>query len=143
MWFRVDDKFPFHRKTIRAGNAAVGLWVRAGSWLRSQEAEDDTREPGLITLAELKTMGTQAEVNRLVAAGFFVACKHDGHKAVRFHDWAEWQPSLEDLEAKRESWAVRKRRSRLHAAGDHTMCLPRYCHDAPPYDDTEPHREDD
>ena len=31
-WFNVDDGFAFHRKAVRAGNAAIGLWTRAGSW---------------------------------------------------------------------------------------------------------------
>lgn len=31
-WFKVDDHLAFHRKTLAAGNEAMGLWVRAGSW---------------------------------------------------------------------------------------------------------------
>ena len=30
--FEVDDQFAFHRKTLRAGNEAIGVWVRAGAW---------------------------------------------------------------------------------------------------------------
>ena len=30
--FEVDDQFAFHQKTLRAGNEAIGVWVRAGAW---------------------------------------------------------------------------------------------------------------
>lgn len=31
-WFKVDDTFYGHPKTLKAGNAAVGLWVKAGAY---------------------------------------------------------------------------------------------------------------
>ena len=31
-WFKVDDKLHDHRKARRAGKAAIGVWVLAGSW---------------------------------------------------------------------------------------------------------------
>jgi len=30
-WFKVDDTLAFHAKVVAAGNAAMGLWVRAGA----------------------------------------------------------------------------------------------------------------
>lgn len=136
MWFKVDDQLAFHRKTLKAGNAAMGLWVRAGSWLSGQKRED---APGVITLAELRTMGTAAEVNRLEAAGFFTKAVLDREKAYRFNDWHEYQPLPEEIAARRSDWAARKARQRRHRSGDHDDCLPRYCDHAPP----EPHREDE
>lgn len=133
--FKVDDQLAFHRKTLKAGNAAMGLWVRSGSWLSGQKRTD---APGVITLAELRTMGTAAEIKRLIDAGgtgepgFLVPVKYHGVKACRFHDWADYQPLPEDLETTREQWAARKRRSRRHAAGDHAGCLPEHCDQAPP-----------
>jgi hypothetical protein len=35
-WFKVDDNLALHQKTLRAGNAAMGMWVRAGSWAMQQ-----------------------------------------------------------------------------------------------------------
>lgn len=131
MWFKVDDQLAFHRKTIAAGNAAMGLWVRAGSWLR-QPGNTRKGSPGVLTLAEARTMGSAAEVNRLIAAGLWHKTSIDGAKAVRFHDWQEFQPDADDLEDKRTVWADRKKRQRHHRAGDHSLCLPRYCDDAPP-----------
>ena len=31
-WFKVDDNLALHPKVLGAGNAAMGMWVRAGSW---------------------------------------------------------------------------------------------------------------
>lgn len=131
MWFKVDDQLAFHRKTLTAGNAAMGLWVRAGSWLR-KPGNARPGHPGLLTLAEARTMGTAAEVNRLIAAELWEKTTLNGAKAVRFHDWAEFQPTADELDDKRSVWAERKKRQRHHRAGDHTLCLPRYCDDAPP-----------
>lgn len=131
MWFAVDDQLAFHRKTLAAGNAAMGLWVRAGSWLR-QPGNARGRPPGVLLLDEARTMGTAAEVNRLVSAGLWHKTTLDGAKAVRFHDWTDRQPGEDELERKRTDWAGKKRRQRHHRAGDHSLCLPDYCDDAPP-----------
>ena len=138
MWFKADDQLAFHRKTLRAGNAAMGLWIRSGTWLSGQQRND---APGVITLAELRTMGTAAEIKRLIDAGgpgqpgFLEPCKYAGEKACRFHDWAEYQPLAETVEDKRAHWSERKRRSRAHKAGDHSWCLIENCPDAPPLPD--------
>ena len=141
MWFKVDDQLAFHRKTLAAGNAAMGLWVRAGSWARSPQGyKADT--PGVLTYDEARSMGTAAEIRRLIDAGLWEPCKLGGRKAVRFHDWPEFQPDADNLDAKRADWALRKRRQRHHKDGDHSLCLERYCDDAPPLPD-EPPDEDD
>ena len=131
MWFKVDDQLAFHRKTIAAGNAAVGLWVRAGSWLR-QPGNGRADAPGTLTLAEARTMGSSAQVKALIDAELWHPCKLKGAKAVRFHDWDEYQPAAEELTDKRDEWATRKRRSRKHKRGDHSECLFGHCDDAPP-----------
>ena len=35
-WFKVDDQLAFNAKIVAAGNEAMGLWVRAGSWSAAQ-----------------------------------------------------------------------------------------------------------
>ena len=35
-WFKVDDQLAFNAKVVAAGNEAMGLWVRAGSWSAAQ-----------------------------------------------------------------------------------------------------------
>ena len=137
MWFKADDDLAFHRKTLRAGNAAMGLWIRAGTWLR-QPANARPDAPGVITYAELRQMGTAAEIKKLIDAGgpggtgFLEPIKYQGERACRFHDWQDYQPLPENLEATRDQWKERKRRQRAHRAGDHTYCNPDWCDEAPP-----------
>lgn len=37
-WFRLDDSFHSHPKVIAAGNEAIGLYVRCGTWLAAHQA---------------------------------------------------------------------------------------------------------
>lgn len=134
-WFKVDDGLAFHRKTLEAGNAAIGLWTRAGSWLR-KDGNALKGHPGVLLLTTAQTMGTTAQINALVKVELWHRCTVDGRKALRFHDWASFQPDAEELDDKRAVWAERKKRQRHHRAGDHSLCIPGYC-DAidPPADD--------
>lgn len=130
-WFKVDDQLAHHRKVMAAGNGAMGLWVRAGSWLR-RPGNARKGLPGVLLLDEARTMGTAAEVKRLIDAGLWHRTTLDGRKAVRFHDWPDHQPDDDELGDKRTVWAERKKRQRHHRSGDHSLCLPDYCDDAPP-----------
>jgi hypothetical protein len=62
-WFRVDDNLAFHAKAIAAGNAAMGLWVRAGAWAMQQLTD------GEIPRHMAQQMGTRGEIKRLVDSG--------------------------------------------------------------------------
>jgi hypothetical protein len=64
-YLNVDDQLAFHRKTIIAGNTAMGVWVRAGSWVTGQHT--DGRIPDEIA----RSIGRPADIARLVAAGFW------------------------------------------------------------------------
>lgn len=86
-WFRVDDNLAFHSKTIAAGNGAMGLWVRAGSWSMQQLTD------GKIPLHVARSMGTKAEANRLVSAGLW----RESEGGYEFHQWHGRQPSAEDV----------------------------------------------
>jgi hypothetical protein len=91
-WFRVDDQLCLSRKTITAGNKAMGLWVRAGSWAMQQLTD------GHIPAAALTMLGgTRADANNLVTAGLW----HKTQDGYRFHEWDHWQPSKADLEEQR------------------------------------------
>lgn len=105
-WFNVDDGFAFHRKTVRAGNAAVGLWVRAGSWC-AKELTD-----GFVPDHMIRTMGTVKQAERLVAAGLWV--RDDDREGFQFHQYAEdgRNFSREVVLKKREQAAEKKRRQR-------------------------------
>lgn len=103
-WFKVDDTFAFHQKCVAAGNSAIGLWVRAGSWCASQLND------GFVPDHMIVTLGTKGQANRLVDVGLWV--REDG--GYRFHQWNEdgRQPTREEVEAKRQEWRDKKRKQR-------------------------------
>jgi hypothetical protein len=91
-WFKVDDSLAFHAKTVAAGNAAMGLWLRAGAWCAQQLT--DGRVPTHMVRA---LGGTSSAANALVDAGLWLR-DDDGY---RFHDWADYQPSAAEVHADR------------------------------------------
>ena len=105
-WFKVDDNLAFHAKVMTAGNAAMGLWVRAGSW--SMQMLTDGRIPAAIC----RQLGTESQAKKLVEAGLWETTK-DGW---RFHGWDERQPSRASVEAERLSARERQARARQAAA---------------------------
>lgn len=65
-WFKVDDGLPDHPKVLLAGNAAMGLWVRAGAWSMKHLTD------GFIPEAFVRLLGTAKEARALVTAGLWV-----------------------------------------------------------------------
>ena len=107
-WFKVDDTLALHPKVAQAGNAAMGLWIRAGSW-SAQHLTD-----GFVPDYILPPLGGKvADARRLVAVGLWVT--EDG--GWRFHDWQRFQPSRADVLANRESERRRKAQARAKASG--------------------------
>lgn len=104
-WFRVDDTFPSHPKVMAAGNAAIGLWVRAGSWSMQQLTD------GYIPTHVLPMLGKPVEARRLVDAGLWLEVEG----GWRFHNWDERQPSKEQLEGDRNAARERQKRARERA----------------------------
>jgi hypothetical protein len=64
-WFKIDDKAHSHPKLIKAGNAALGLWLRCGSYAAQHLTEGIV--PGVV--AEL--YGTKPQAAKLVKAGLW------------------------------------------------------------------------
>jgi hypothetical protein len=90
-WFYVEDNLAFHPKTIAAGNAAMGLWVRAGSWSGWQLTD------GAVPTEMARSMGTPGQAKSLVAAGLWTPSA-DGYQ---FHQWEERQRTRDEVEEKR------------------------------------------
>jgi hypothetical protein len=88
VWFKVDDSFAFHPKTMAAGNPAIGLWVRAGAWAGDQHTG------GHIPYRLLGSLGTRAQARDLVKSRLWIP----DSDSWRFHDWTDYQPSAHDLE---------------------------------------------
>lgn len=103
-WFPVDDGFAFHPKAAAAGDAALGLWVRAGSYSARYLTE------GFLSHADLKQLRAKpSQVRALVDARLWVEV--DG--GVQFHEWTEnGNRSRAQVEADRAAAAERKRRQR-------------------------------
>lgn len=71
-WFKIDDSAHSHPKFIRAGNAALGLWLRCGSYSAQHLLE------GFIPKAVVKPFGgTPAQVRKLLEAGLWHDAGHD------------------------------------------------------------------
>lgn len=103
-WFKVDDTLAFHAKAIAAGNAAMGLWVRAGSWSAQQLTD------GFIPAHVAAALGTPEEAAALVQVSLWDM----GDTGFQFHQWtdADRQPLREDVERRREAWRQKKRAQR-------------------------------
>ncbi|MFI6368673.1 hypothetical protein ACIBG0_38825 [Nocardia sp. NPDC050630] len=98
VWFNVDDTLAFHPKAIKAGNAALGLWVRAGSW------SAQTLSDGFVPRQIARSLGSIGQCKALVTAGLWVEV--DG--GYQFHQWDQKQQTKSDVELRRESERKRK-----------------------------------
>lgn len=101
-WFKVDDTLAFHSKSVAAGNPAMGLWVRAGSW--SMQTLSDGFIPDVIAAQ----LGTKAQATRLVESGLWDRLPN----GYAFHEWAQRQPTKAQVNEDRAATAERQRLSR-------------------------------
>jgi hypothetical protein len=101
-WFKVDDNLAFHAKTIAAGNAAMGMWVRAGSW------SAQTLTDGFIPAHMLNSFGSKSLAKKLVQSGFWV----EAEGGYQFHEWEDRQPTREAVEKDRTAARERVRAAR-------------------------------
>lgn len=110
-WFKVDDNLAFHPKAVMAGNAAMGLWVRSGSWVAQQLTD------GFVPLDIVRSIGSGGQSEKLVEAGLWLPCG----KGFEFHEWAApgRQPTRAQVEQKRETAAKRLQKWR-EKHGDET-----------------------
>jgi hypothetical protein len=110
-WFALDDGFDTHPKVRKAGNAAIGLFVRLGVHATKHLTE------GHLDGVIVRDYGTPATVRKLVSVGML----HDaGHTCPRcpqpvedgfyIHDYLDYNKSRAQIEAARE--AARKRQNR-------------------------------
>lgn len=114
--FRVDDGFDGHPKTVRAGDDALGMWVRAGAWCMRYLTDGFVPE----WWVKQQPKGT-AKAKKLVASGFWHdGAERDGEKGYQFHEFVGpgRQDSREKIEADRELARIRKQRSRGASQGE-------------------------
>lgn len=103
-WFKVDDALAFNMKAVAAGNNALGLWVRAGSWSCQQLTDGFVPESMIAALG-----GNVDDAHALAESGMW----HPKKGGWVFHDWAEYQESSEKVKERRVA-----ARDRMKAARD-------------------------
>lgn len=101
-WFKVDDNLATHSKVLIAGNEALGLWVRCGSWSAQQLTD------GFVPSTIIQLFGSVELATRLVTAGLWVQAA-DG---FIFKDWQDFQPTRTQVLAEREAARERQRKAR-------------------------------
>lgn len=121
-WFKVDDKFPTSPKVMRIPRsvrlAAIGLWTTAGAW--SAEHEQDGQVPAYM-IDEWGDDGTLA--GHLVNVGLW----REIDDGFVFHDWADYQPTRAENDARREAERRRKedwRRKKAEKSGQSPQNVP-------------------
>ena len=101
-WFKVDDGFWSHPKTATLSDAAVTLWVRAGSY-SCQHLTD-----GFVPRSALRLVGTESAAVELTSVGLWL----DADNGWQFHDWDEYQETSEAVKQRRDAQRERQRRAR-------------------------------
>lgn len=94
-WFKVDDGFHHSAKVLSIPRGiraeSLGLWIIAGTW------SADNMTDGFVPDGVIADWPVSADAKTaLVDAGLWISV--DG--GVRFHDWCEYQPTREQMEAK-------------------------------------------
>lgn len=117
-WFRSDDGFWRSRKVRKLGRdkvtvpalvACSGLWILAGTWAAASITDTDGFVPWEIVddWDVKRTLST-----RLLVVGLWEEADHDGETGIRFHDWADYNPTALQVLAEREAAAERMRKIR-------------------------------
>lgn len=126
--FKVSDDSHSHPKVIMAGDAAWGMWNRAGCWSTGYGTD------GFIPdwWVKQQPQGV-AKAKRLVAAQLWHRGEYEGDrpeyqgiKGYNFHEWR--QDSYEKVEADRKKWRDKKTQQRATSPpmspGDNTRDTP-------------------
>lgn len=101
-WFRLDDSFDTHPKILAAGNEAIGLYVRCGTYAARHLTD------GFIRHDVAMLYGTKTLADTLVHAGLW----HRARGGWTIHDYLDYNPSREAVENDRKAKAERQKRWR-------------------------------
>jgi hypothetical protein len=115
-WFALDDGFDSHPKVRKAGNAAVGLFVRLGVHATKHLTE------GHLDGDIVRDYGTPATVRKLISVGMLHAFGHDCKRCEQptedgyvIHDYLDYNKSRAQIEAARENARKRQQKGRDNA----------------------------
>lgn len=102
-WFKVDDGFWSHPKTMTLTPEAVALWVRAGSYCGKHLTD------GFVPRVMLPMLqAVEPHARELVTAGLWIEIV-DGWQ---FHQWADYQDTKDAVEKRRKAWKTQKAKQR-------------------------------
>lgn len=119
-WFKVDDQLAFNAKIVAAGNEAMGLWVRAGSWSAAQLTDGFVPEHMANAMAGgSKPCGEHCGHGKQIANGMAKPCGaislvnallwDEVEGGYQFHDWLEFQPSGQEEKARRREISEKRK----------------------------------
>lgn len=118
-WFALDDGFDTHPKVRKAGNAAVGLFVRLGVHATKHLTE------GHLDGDIVRAYGTAATIRKLTTVGMLhehahtcPRCPQPAEGGYYIHDYLDYNKSREQIEAAREAARKRQQRGRDAARRD-------------------------
>jgi hypothetical protein len=81
----------------KARLSAMGLWILCASW------SSDNHTGGALPTSVVRRFDAKCRyASHLVACGLWVEEDFDGEPGYRFHDWAVYQLSGDDLEQRRK-----------------------------------------
>ena len=109
-WFKVDDGFYTSQKVMRIPRElraqAVGVWLMAGTW------SADKMTDGVVPAHILNEFGCNTEIfDAMIKSGLWKLhedVKPGDDVVIVFHDWCEYQPTREQMIAKREETHAKK-----------------------------------
>src|SRR5215472_1359426 len=107
-WFRLDDKFHSHPKVIAAGNEAIGLFTRCGTYAAEHLTD------GFIPEHVVLLYGSPALADTLVRTKLWRRTRG----GWRIPDYLAYNPSREQVERERKLAAERQRRYRNATSGE-------------------------
>lgn len=94
MWFKVDDSFFSNPKTAMLSDGATALWLRSGSW-SAQQLTDGFIPARMVPMFR----GSDDSVRELCEVGLWE--RDDERDGYWFHDWGDYQPDVEEVDALR------------------------------------------
>ena len=116
-WFKVDDQLHSHPKPRRASLAALGLWTLSGSYSMAYKLD------GFVPAWYIHGHNQgKRHAESLVRVGLWEKAVRKDEEGYLFHDWDDYQPSADEIEAEREAArerqrAFRKKRREARANG--------------------------
>jgi hypothetical protein len=107
-WYKVDDGLPTHRKVLAIPRGtrrlqAIGAWTLIGAWCAAERTE------GRVPAAIVSEFGIPTKVTAdLLSVGLW----HKTDGGFEIHDYLDYNPTAEQIEADRVATRERQRRAR-------------------------------